>query len=132
MNFRIKKRRNQWRGNSNYGHGSNSNLGYGGNSFSPNSVVDLIEGGRSKYSNNRGRSVLPAVPESLSGNPVRLHLRKNIYCTTSTTFSSSSQPDMNKQDTVTEAPAKEKRWIDSSFIHNQHGTFFNQVLGEFK
>ncbi len=39
---------------------------------------------------------------------------------------------MNKQDIVTESPAKEARWIDTQFIHRQHGTFTNQVLTEFR
>ena len=37
---------------------------------------------------------------------------------------------MSKQSIVMLEPEK-KRWIDSSFIHNQHGTFTNQVLTEF-
>jgi len=44
----------------------------------------------------------------------------------------SSQPDPFKQALVTEAPETKKRWIDTGFIHNQHGTFTDQVLTEFK
>ncbi|XP_059097222.1 mediator of RNA polymerase II transcription subunit 15-like isoform X3 [Tigriopus californicus] len=54
-------------------------------------------------------SPLPAVPSSLIGH----------------------RPDMNKQALVTEAPESALRWVDSKFIHNQHGTFTNQVLTEF-
>ena len=39
---------------------------------------------------------------------------------------------MTKHETVTEAPEKERRWIDTGFIHNTHGTFTSQVLTEFK
>jgi len=33
---------------------------------------------------------------------------------------------------VTEAPEGDARWIDTGFIHNQHGTFTYQVQKEFK
>ena len=41
------------------------------------------------------------------------------------------QPNMDKYKVVTYKPADKGSWVDSSFIHNQHGTFTNQVMNEF-
>ena len=41
------------------------------------------------------------------------------------------QPNMDKYRVVTYEPADKGSWVDSAFIHNQHGTFTNQVLNEF-
>ncbi len=59
--------------------------------------------------------------------------RQNFFVDEKTQFNFDfSQPDLTKHETVTEAPEKEKRWIDTGFIHNTHGTFTSQVLTEFK
>ena len=41
------------------------------------------------------------------------------------------QPNMDKYGVVMYEPADKGSWVDSAFIHNQHGTFTNQVLNEF-
>ncbi len=97
------------------------------------SNVDDVQDVLGMVEKKKTKETLPAVPKSLAGNqvstcPGKCQVRFPQFLSNSLHF----QPDLDKHDLVTEAPQGKKRWIDTGFIHKQHGTFIEQVLTEFK